>query len=91
MHITLGHPEISGYLFDVLETIENPEIICYGNHSELIAVKAVENETNKYLAVVYKELADQTGFLIDGFIITAYSTSKINSFQKRQIAWQVKH
>ena len=88
MHITIGHPEIANYLFEILETVEDPEIVYFGNSGELLAVKKLLNEVEKFLVVAYKELADQNGMLIDGFIITSYSTSKMNSLQKRSVAWQ---
>ncbi len=88
MHITIGHPELADYFFEVLETVEDPEIVYIGNEGELLAIRKIVNESNKFLVVAYKELADQTGILLDGFIITAYSTSRMNSLQKRPIAWQ---
>ncbi len=88
MHITIGHPEVANYFFEILETVENPEIVYFGNSGELLAIKKLVNEVEKYLIVVYKELADQNDVLIDGFIITTYSTSKINSLQNRSVAWQ---
>ena len=27
MHVTIGHPEVADYLFEILATIENPEVI----------------------------------------------------------------
>lgn len=88
LHITIGHPEMANYYFEVLETVENPEIVYYGNLDELLAVKSLPGSPDRYLVVVDKELADHTGVLVDGFIMTAYSTSKAKSLEKRQIAWQ---
>ncbi|MDO8365709.1 MAG: hypothetical protein Q7T20_02850 [Saprospiraceae bacterium] len=88
MHITIGHPEMSDYFFEVLETVENPEVVYLGNFGELLAVRGIPKEETKFLVVVYKELEDQSGILIDGFIVTAYSTSRIKSLQKRPILWQ---
>ncbi|MFN0174240.1 MAG: hypothetical protein ACKVU0_06295 [Saprospiraceae bacterium] len=88
MHITIGHPELADYFFEVLETVENPEVVYLGNSGELLAVRGIPNEETKFLVVVYKELEDQSGILIDGFIVTAYSTSRIKSLQKRPILWQ---
>jgi hypothetical protein len=86
--ITLGHPELANYFFEVLEAVENPEIIYLGSSGEFLAVKGLPNEENKFLVVVYKELEGQSGIFIDGFIVTAYATSKIKSLQKRPISWQ---
>lgn len=88
MHITLGHPELADYFFEVLETVENPEIVYSGYSGEFLAVKVLPNEATKIMVVVYKELEDLSGILIDGFIVTAYSTSKIKSLQKRPVIWQ---
>ncbi len=88
IHITIGHPEIANYFFGMLETIEEPETVYFGNSGELLAIKKLATAEERLLVVVYKELADQTGVLIDGFVITAYSTSRMNALQKRSIAWQ---
>ncbi len=87
-HITLGHPELAAYFFEVLETVQEPDVVYFGAGGELLAVKQLASEPHKSLVVAYKELADQTGILIDGFIITAFSTSKTQSLQKRKISWQ---
>ena len=38
-HITTGHPEIADYYYEILETIENPEIIYEGNNYTKIAIR----------------------------------------------------
>ncbi len=43
MHITTGHPEVADYLFEILATIENPEVIYEGNENGLIAIKPFLN------------------------------------------------
>lgn len=79
-HITEGHSELSGYYFEVLETIENPDIIYEGNQEELLAVRRIEKE--KFLVVIYKELDPN-----DGFVITAFLTKKINYLKNRKVLW----
>ena len=37
-HISTGHPEIADYYYEILETIENPQIIFEGNYNSLIAI-----------------------------------------------------
>lgn len=37
-HITVGHPEMADYYYEILETIENPRMIYAGNSGELIAL-----------------------------------------------------
>ena len=38
-HITEAHPEMAGYYFEVLETVEDPDVIYEGKAGECIAVK----------------------------------------------------
>lgn len=77
-HIVENHDDLAGHYDDVLDTVENPEVILKGYGGALIAVK--EAGRRKQLAVVYKELSRD-----DGFIITAYFTSRIG---RRSIVWR---
>lgn len=81
-HITTGHPEIADYYYEILETIENPEIIYEGTNNAQIAVSSFLKTINKFVVVVYKENID------DGFIITAYFSNKQQEFQKKKILWK---
>lgn len=81
VHITEGHLELSGYYFEVLDTVENPEIIYEGNRGEFLAVKKLEKE--KYLIVIYKEIGIE-----DGFVITSFLTKKLNYLSNRKILWK---
>lgn len=80
-HIVENHDDLAGHYDDVLETVENPTLILKGYGGSLIAVKGVASK--KYLAVVYKEVTEE-----DGFIITAYFTSRIS---RRWIRWPKRH
>ena len=80
-HITEEHSEMAGYYFDVLETVEEPEIIFKGNSDEKIAIKQIAE--GKYIVVVYKELNLQ-----DGFIITAFLTRRKKQLEKREKLWE---
>jgi len=82
IHITENHDDLAGYYDDILGTIEEPDCIIKGYHEALIALKKF-NDT-MYLAVVYKEINEK-----DGFIITAYFTSKIR-LEKEEVLWQRK-
>lgn len=84
LHITLGHPELADYYYEILDTIENPEIIYEGDLGGKIALKSVG--AGKHLTVVYKELNDN-----DGFIITAYLTNKIQKFARKKVLWEQKN
>jgi hypothetical protein len=80
-HISEGHPELAGSAFEVLETINKPDLIVKGLEEELLAVKKVNK---KYLIAVYREVNKK-----DGFVITAFYTSKLKSLLKRRkIIWQ---
>ena len=68
----------------LIETVENPDMILKGVSDELRAVKFFK-QTHlgvKYLMVAYKEFKD------DGFIITAYKTSKIDKIVRRGVIWK---
>lgn len=78
VHIVENHDDLAGYNDAVLDTVENPDLILAGYSGALIAVRAMGRR--KYLAVVYRETSRY-----DGFVITAYFTSKI---AKSSIRWQ---
>jgi hypothetical protein len=80
IHITEEHAEMAGYLYDVLETIQEPLAVFEGNSSELIAAREIEN--GKYLIVVYKELSKE-----DGFVITAFLTKRWKQVERRKKIW----
>jgi hypothetical protein len=77
-HIVENHDDLAGHYDDVLDTVENPDMIATGYGGALIAVKAWQRR--RYLAVVYRELSRD-----DGFIITAYFTSRP---PRRSIRWR---
>jgi hypothetical protein len=79
IHIVENHDDLAGYYNDVLNTVESPDLVIKGYRGALIALKKFRR---KYLAVVYKET--HRG---DGFIITAYFTSKLR-VEKEVIVWQ---
>ena len=78
-HITEEHCELAGLRSDVLETVLQPERILTGADGELIAVREIGQ--GKHLIVVYREHTD------DGFVITAFMTSKARSLAKRRQLW----
>ena len=82
VHIVENHCELAGSFYDVLEAVASPDIILEGtNDKELLAVK--KREGKKHLVVIYKELSTQ-----DGFVITAFISSKISKLLRRQIVWK---
>jgi hypothetical protein len=82
-HISIGHPEMADFYFEILETIQNPSIIYKGNYGEFNAVSFQNKPSDKFFVVVYKEVS-----LIDGFVITAYLSNKKVSFKKKKIIWK---
>src|SRR5436190_15036903 len=80
MHITIGHPEVADYLFEILAAIENPEAIYQGNENGLIAVKSFPELSDKFVVVIYKEISPD-----DGFVITAFVSNKKQEFEKKII------
>ncbi|OQX02502.1 MAG: hypothetical protein BWK80_57740 [Desulfobacteraceae bacterium IS3] len=77
-HITENHNDLASYYFDVLETVEKPDLIVRGNKGTLKAVKNMGK--NKWLTVIYKELSKE-----DGFIITA---SFLDNKPKGEVIWR---
>ena len=82
-HISTGHPEIANYYFEILETIDNPNVIYQGNSGGLIAVSFKLEHNAKFIVVIYKEIG-----LVDGFVITAYLSNKEQKFNKKKVLWK---
>ena len=78
VHIVENHDEMAGYYEDVLTVIEDPEIVLRGHGGSLIAARGYGKA--RYLMVVYRELAAN-----DGFVITAYFTSKLT---RKRAVWK---
>ena len=77
-HIVENHDDLAGRYDDVLRTVEEPDLILRGYRGSLIAVRGFGQK--RYLAVVYRQLSSE-----DGFIITAYFTSKMD---RRKAIWK---
>lgn len=78
-HIVEEHCELAGMRLEILEAVANPLRILAGGAGELLAVR--ETIRGKHLVVVYRELEK------DGFIVTAFITSKTNSLNRRNQIW----
>ena len=83
LHIVESHDYMAGNISIILETINSPDFIVKGIKDELIALKhySKTNLGEKYCVVIYKENGD-------GFIITAFFTSKPETIRRRGIIWQ---
>jgi len=79
-HISQNHPELGGYLFDILDCVQNPDEIRNGSSGELLAVKRLE--IDRVLVVAYRE-----GGGSDGFVITAFITKRLQWLEKRIKIW----
>jgi len=77
-HIVENHNDLAGYCDDILDTMESPEFVLRGYNRSLIAVRGYGRD--RYLQVVYRQVSAQ-----DGFVITAYFSSKID---RKHIVWR---
>ncbi|MEO5673792.1 MAG: PBECR2 nuclease fold domain-containing protein [Chitinophagales bacterium] len=84
MHITTGHPDVADYLFEILATIENPDVIYEGNENGLIAAKSFPELSDKFVVIVYLEVSAD-----DGFVITAFVSNKSQEFEKKKVLWKL--
>ena len=60
-HIIENHDDLAGYYDNVLNAIEEPDYIIKGYKEAFIALKEIEKD--KFLAVVYKEISKEDGFI----------------------------
>jgi len=67
----------------ILETVERPDCIQEGDFGEFLAVRYYRDTplTSKFLAVAYRETSPD-----DGFIMTAYLTSRPSD--RRVVLWK---
>lgn len=79
-HIVEEHAEMAGLREEVLQTVADAEAVYEGHFGELLAVHTLEAGTS--LVVCYKETSPS-----DGFIITAFLTSRADRLEKRSRRW----
>lgn len=81
IHIVENHDDLAGRRDETLRTVETPDMVVKGQSGELLAVQL---RTPLSLVVIYKEISHT-----EGFIITAFQTSKIKSLLKtRKTIWR---
>jgi hypothetical protein len=80
LHITEEHSEMAGYYYEAIETISSPDAVYAGKSGECIALRTLH--TDKSIVVIYKEVNNT-----DGFVITAFITSKRKQFERRVKLW----
>jgi hypothetical protein len=69
-HIVYRHPELARSRMAVLMTVAAPDVVVQGQAGERLAVR--QTEPARWLVVAYSE-----GSQRDGFIITAFVTSRV--------------
>lgn len=82
-HVTEAHDYMSGNMDKILETLSEPERVIAGDNGECLALRdyASTNITSKTAVVVYRDNED-------GFLITAFFTSKPDKIEKKgKILW----
>jgi len=79
-HIVEEHCELAGMREEVIDTIDRADRVLEGRHGELLAVRMVE--TTRALVVVYREVSSD-----DGFVITAFLSSRLAILDRRQQIW----
>lgn len=77
-HIVNEHLYMTSYYEAMLEALEDPEYILRGHGRTFFAVETLGRR--KYLYVLYKEVSRT-----DGFIITAYTDTRLD---KSKIVWR---
>lgn len=77
LHIVEARDELAGRIDDVLVAVEQPDWVTRGYGGALVAWKGFGR--SRYLAVIYREVSRD-----DGFVITAFHTTKP---RKRQKLW----
>lgn len=77
-HIVESHDYLAGRYDDILDVVQDPDLVIRGYGGVLVAIRGIAR--GQYLAVVYKEISRE-----DGFIISAYITDK---FSRKAIVWK---
>ena len=80
-HIVEHHDDLAGHFHDVLETIASPEAVYEGNAGEVLAVSTLRG--SRVLVVAYREINRD-----DGFVITAFFTSRVRQIERRRVVWK---
>jgi hypothetical protein len=79
-HIVEHHDDLAGHYHDVLETVAAPDAVYEGSAEELVAVRRYER---RYPVVPYRELSEE-----DGFVITAFFTTRVRQIERRRLVWR---
>ncbi|GBE01623.1 hypothetical protein BMS3Bbin06_00627 [bacterium BMS3Bbin06] len=77
-HIIESHDDLASYFYEILETVERPDVVIRGNKGTLKATRNIGR--NKWIVAIYRENSKN-----DGFIITAYILGRK---PKGDVIWQ---
>jgi len=77
-HIVEYHDDLASTFYEVLYTVQKPDLVARGSHGALKAVRSMGRK--RWMVVVYRELSGR-----DGFVITAYLLSKK---PKGEVIWR---
>ena len=61
-HITESHDDLTSHYFEVLETVEKPDLIVRVGKGSLKAARSMGKD--KWLVVIYREISKKDGFII---------------------------
>ena len=78
-HIVQRHDDLAEQRGMIVQTIAAPTRILQGNEGAFMAIREIKS--GKWLVVVYREAG------ADGFVVTAFTTRKINSLNRRPQLW----
>ncbi len=83
-HIVEAHDYMAGNQDFVFETMEEPDVIVGGGKDEFIAIRHYSKTSisEKNVVIVYREDVN------DGFVITAFMTSKPEKILKKGVLWK---
>lgn len=82
-HIVEEHSELAGMREEVLNAVEEADRVLAAREGALLAVRHFDE--SKAFVVVYREVTDR-----DGFIITAFLTSRLTRLDRREQLWPPK-
>lgn len=83
-HIVEQHSELAGLREDVMETVAAAERVVAGGSGELVAIRT--HTDGKAIVVAYRETSRT-----DGFVITAFITTRLRSLERRRQLWPPKN
>ena len=77
-HVSRRHPEMAGQEQRILETVAEPDLIQEGEADARIALRDYPRTplTEKFCAVIYREVSDREGFVITAYFCSTYASTR---------------